>query len=225
MLRLHDLRFWHLARSDELDELGIHRWLTLLDPNLLQILHIAPGRCSSHFFRDIPSETSFPSLHTLHMTAIPQMLTRVPLFLSKTPALRHLRLSVSQSNTEQYIPLIEALKPTPTSPTPYLKVYDGPHELLPFILGRPGSAMESPSKLLRRLHLTSLATGSEPLDAFAVTLESLSPGQLIHVTHFHVTLRWAEARPLAKLCVMFPGLLELSLGTADPNAPVSKHVS
>jgi hypothetical protein len=224
-LHLHTFKFWHHARPEALQNLGVDRWLSLIDANRLEILHLSPGRTSSLFFRDIGNAGPFPSLCTLRASLSTNMLAQMPSLLSKTPAIRCLDVSILPTHAEEHKRTAEGLRSSLTAPTPYLAEYRGPHELLHVILGR--SAMGSQPQLLRRLHLTSLAREGEPFAAFLHTL-FLRPAystQLKYLTHFHVQLRSIEYDHLSRLCLLFPELQELSLEAEDRSAQVTQAVS
>jgi hypothetical protein len=188
------------------DSLAPHRWLALLDPGYLQVLEITltPGRCS--FFRN-PSLHPFPSLRSIRCYGGQEMLQLLPMLLSNFPALRFLELCLVTE--AQDLRIVEALESPHTSSVPPLEQYIGPHEFLPFVLGR---AMESPSAHLRHLVLRSVAKTSNSLVAFVNTLKSCHPLQLRGLTHLHISsLQSMDLKSLTTFQDMFPVLQKLRI--------------
>ena len=212
-LRLHTFR----AAYHTGDATGPHRWLTLMDPSSLQVLRVHIARNSSAlssggFFRDMPSAGLFPSLHTLNLSGGSDVIRLIVQILSNTPALRRLTLALQPlMRGEEY--LLNASEPPARHLVPYLEVYDGSHQLLPHILRRTRSSMESPSSstYLRRLNLHPRLDGDGSLHALVNTLRSLCPTRLRHLTHFHASLTWVDCNALENLCVLLPELRELRI--------------
>ncbi|KDR79776.1 hypothetical protein GALMADRAFT_277202 [Galerina marginata CBS 339.88] len=209
-LRLRAFWFWHMAKSEELAELGVARWLALLDPDRLEYIRVAPARTSTEFFRHIPSMGPFDLLTTLGIDVkSAQMLMRMPLLLDKTPSVRHVQFSlfgcVSSAVAKQ---IAHDLKPF-LLPTLQVEEYRGPCELLPMVLG---SCSKPPP--LRRLDIDTLQLDGEP---FSVCLQILSlpvcSAQIINVVSFSAGLKSIEIEDLERLCALLPNLLDLSLDT------------
>jgi hypothetical protein len=135
------------------------------------------------------------------------------MFLSNTPTLRSLTLSLSYIYPEEYICALEALMPLTACPVPHLADYCGPHNLLPIILGR---ATGSPSAHLRRLFLESGSEAAEPLDDFMNSFKSCDPLQLSVLTHLHISFPVSmDLKSLAILRDMFPVLEEFYLHSSE----------
>jgi hypothetical protein len=203
------------------DEADCHSdWLAVLDPNHLQVLCIplTESICSFFLANDHPSICPFPSLQAVNLyihqeTALPML----PMFLSKTPTLRSLKLFPSYVDNAQYVSAMEGLVPLNACPLPNLEEYYGPHKLLPVIFGR---AMGSPSARLRRLSLQSVDEEGDTPDAFMNSFKSCDPLQLRVITHIHISLLDSMSlNSLAKLPDMFPVLQELYLHASEQDRP------
>ena len=228
-LRLHTFRAAYHGWDADLTKAGAHRWLSLIDPSSLQVLQVinACNSCSSSlggFFRDMPSAGLFPSLHTLSLSGAPRVVRVIVQILSNTPALRRLTLAL-QPLMRGDDHLLTASESPARHLVPYLEVYDGSHKLLPHILCRPRSSMESPSSShLRRLQLHPGLNDDRSLHAVMNTLRSLCPTQLMHLTHFHASLTWVDCDALGNLCVLFPELRELMLTPKYPWSLFTRNV-
>jgi hypothetical protein len=214
LLMLRPRTFAYLADSPE-DRLGADHWLTLLDPDHLQVLNIPLTEDSCSFFlsNDNPSFCPFPSLRGVELDVDEESLPMLPMVLSKTPMLRSLKLCPLYSNIVQSNRIVEGI----VSPVPYLEEYGGPHNLLPIILGR---ATGCPSAHLRRLFLVSVGKAGDPLDAFMNSCKSCHPLQLRALTHLHISLLESmDLKSLAKLQDMFPVLQEFYLHASEKYRP------
>jgi hypothetical protein len=155
---------------------------------------------------------SLTSLHSIYMHIDQEMLPFLPALLSKTPALRSLKLFPTDPDTPQNMSAVEA--PT-TCPIPYLEEYRGPHTHLPILLG-----MGSPSASLRRLFLESVVETGDHLDSFISSFQSYHPLQLSALTHLHIALlESVDLKSLAKLQDMFPVLEVFNLHAAEYDRP------
>jgi hypothetical protein len=204
-------RTFECSGYPSLDEVDTyHHWLALLDPHRLQVLNIPFTKTSSSFFLDSPS---FPSLYSVDLDVDLEVLSMLPRLLSKTPALRSLKLRPSYLDLARHIHIVKGLVSPTTCPVPNLEEYRGPHELLPIILGR---AMGSPSAHLRRLLLESVGDAGEPLDDFMNSLKSCHPLQLRALTHLHISLLESmDLKSLAMLQDVFPVLQEFYLHASE----------
>jgi hypothetical protein len=216
MLRL---RTFECLRMYHMDQPGMRHWLACMDPDHLQVLRVPLTEDLYSFFlaNDNPSLCPFPLLHTVDFFVNLETLLMVPMFLSKTPMLRSLKLFPSYLNAGQYIRIVEGLAPPTACPVPHLADFRGPHKLLPIILGR---ATGSPSAHLRRLFLESIIEAGEPLDDFMNSFKSCHPPQLGILTHLHISLPVSmNLKSLAMLRDMFPVLQEFSLHASEKYRP------
>jgi hypothetical protein len=211
LLHIHDFICIHQPHRIQtwrqwIDFKGIHHWFELLDPNHLRFLDVplTLGLCS--FFLAIDNPDSFPSLRTIKLFANLGLLSQVPMILSKTPALRSLKLFLHRGqHPTQYM---DGFMSTTSNSVPYLEEYCGPHELLRAIRGR---VTEPPSTHLRKLYLDSVVEGADSLDAYMDTLTLWHP-HLKDLTHLHITmLESMDFKSLAGLEDMCPVLQELQI--------------
>jgi hypothetical protein len=135
------------------------------------------------------------------------------MFLSKTPAVRRLEISMLRPDLDfvqsNDLPL-EGLVLTETVSLPYLQEYFGPHEVLPVLFGRSTSSTTESSSI--HLSLAILTRRTQNLDAFVNSLRLCDPVPLGHVTELRIEkLKEMDRDSLATICVMFSGLQELCL--------------
>ena len=223
-LRLHAFSVVYPWNADS--KPGAQRWLTLMDPSSLQVLRI--DKCSASslgcLFRDMPSAGLFPSLHALSLSGALDVLGMIVHILSNTPALHRLSLVLYPLMPED-LDILNAQESPTRHLVPYLELYRGSHTLLPHILRRPTSSMQSPSSSgLRRLDLYPALTGDDSLHAVINTLKTLCPIRLRHLTHFHASLTWADCSALESLCILFPELQELMLTPRNQCRPFTGEV-
>jgi len=136
------------------------------------------------------------------------------MILSKTPVLRSLKLYSSYSPTPQHFRTLEV---PAACPVPYLKDFQGPHILLPVILGR---AMGSPPAHLRRVFVENVSGAEVPLDSFVNLFQSCHPLNLRAVTHIYISLfESMDLKLLAKVQDMFPVLQVFNLHASECYRP------
>jgi hypothetical protein len=196
---------------DGVRQVGAHHWLELLDTDHLQVLRVplTEETCSFFIADANSSQSPFPSLHTVDLDMDQETLPMLPMLLSRTPALRSLKLFPYYSDTTEHIGTLEA---TTACHVTYLEDFHGPHMLLPIILGQ---AMGSS---LRRVFLESVKHAGDPLDSFMNSFKSCHPLSLKALTHIHISLHESmDFRSLAKLQDMFPVLQVFHLHASEDN--------
>ncbi|KAG6917181.1 hypothetical protein DXG01_003524 [Tephrocybe rancida] len=114
---------------ENVDVYGAHNWLSILDPNTLQVLQFGPGCKVAEVFTPSTSSLRFPRVIFLTIPLDYCTVPRLTKVLQLFPSLRSLRLAGMAR-----LPGLVSNSQTIPEPLPPIREYNGPYELFDLLM-------------------------------------------------------------------------------------------